>query len=472
MRKKFKSVFLILFSVFSLSLVYGQEIDTTARYDQYGQKVDRLPLTAEARNGIITFESKDKSFKFWTDFRLNFDGGLFFDNYDNSLSPAGPNGNKADAIQLSNGFHIRRLRMAFKAQVTEKWYGEVDIDYRDAEIDLNDVYVMYSPAKNLDFKAGHFREPFGMMTNTTSRYVTFMERPASCEFDPSRHLGIAGFYFKPRFTAGLGIFSDEFLEGVDGGTRDVRRKQRTGTEASLALTGRFMAFPVNRNDFTVAIGIGGSYRSPQITDEGAYNVARFKTYDEIRTHQKRFFDTDVISDVQKIILSNAEFAFAYKSFRLQSEYHYTIVKRGQIYDDEPKAGLKDAKFDGFYLEAACFVTGDKQNFNYEAGEFTRVRPLSKKGAIEVAARYSTINLNANLGDINNPVSVGLGNVVTGGSGALYSLGLTWWAKNNVRIILNGTYVDHDEYAQSKYNWEVPDGGFDYMWLGSRFEIDF
>ncbi|MGE5355972.1 MAG: OprO/OprP family phosphate-selective porin [Deltaproteobacteria bacterium] len=462
-------VFAILFSFTLHFHIIAQEADTTTRYDQYGQKVDRLPLTAEARNGIITFESKDKSFKFWTDFRINFDGGLFFDNYDNSLSPAG---NKADAIQLSNGFHIRRLRMAFKAQVTEKWYGEMDIDFRDAEIDLNDVYLKYSPNEKLDFKFGHFREPFGMMTNTTSRYVTFMERPASCEFDPSRHMGIASFYAHPRFYTGFGVFSDEFIEAVDGGTRDVRRKERTGTESSLAFTGKFVGYPINKNDFTLAFGVSGSYRTPMITDEGAYNVARFKTYDEIRTSQKRFFDTDVISDVKNIILTNAEFAFAYKSFRIQSEYHYTIVKRGQIYDDVPKAGLKDAKFDGFYVEAAAFLTGDKQNFNYGEAEFTRVRPKSSKGAIELAARYSTINLNANLDYLGDQLNEKLGNVVTGGSGALYSLGLTWWAKNNVRIILNGTYVDHDEYAQSKYNWKVPEGGFDYIWLGSRFEIDF
>lgn len=469
MRKNFKLTLLLVFSVMSFSHIFGQEADTTTRYDQYGQKVDRLPLTAEARNGIITFESKDKSFKFWTDFRINFDGGYFVDNYDNSLSPAA---NEPDAIQLSNGFHIRRLRVAFKAQVSKKWYGELDIDFRDAEIDLNDVYLKYSFNDRLDFKAGHFREPFGMMTNTTSRYVTFMERPASCEFDPSRHLGIAGSYSHPRFYTGLGLFSDEFLEAVDGGTRDVRRKQRTGTEASLALTGRFVAYPINKNDFTLSLGFGGSYRTPQITDEGAYNVARFKTYDEIRTHQKRFFDTDVISDVKNIVLANAEMAFAYKGFRIQSEYHYTIVNRGQIYDDIPRVGLQNAIFDGFYVETAYFLTGDKQNFNYDEGEFTRVRPKSNKGAIELAARYSTLNLNANLDDINNPISVGLGNVVTGGSGALYSLGLTWWAKNNARIILNGTYVDHDEYAQSKYNWEVPEGGFDYLWLGTRFEIDF
>ena len=141
MRKNFKLTLLLVFSVMSFSHIFGQEADTTTRYDQYGQKVDRLPLTAEARNGIITFESKDKSFKFWTDFRINFDGGYFVDNYDNSLSPAA---NEPDAIQLSNGFHIRRLRVAFKAQVSKKWYGELDIDFRDAEIDLNDVYLKYS----------------------------------------------------------------------------------------------------------------------------------------------------------------------------------------------------------------------------------------------------------------------------------------------------------------------------------------
>lgn len=469
MKKLIQTTLIIVISLMSFSYLSAQETDTTTRYDQYGQKVDRLPLTAEARNGIITFESKDKSFKFWTDFRINFDGGLFFDNYNNSLSPAA---NDPDAIQLSNGLHIRRLRVAFKAQVSERWYGELDIDFRDAEIDLNDVYLKYMFNDNLSFKMGHFREPFGMMTNTTSRYVTFMERPASCEFDPSRHTGFAAGYSHPRFYASAGVFSDEFLEAVDGGTRDVRRKQRTGQESSLAFTGRLVGYPINKTDFTLSIGAGGSYRTPAITDEGAYNVVRFKTYDEIRTHQKRFFDTDVISDVQKIILTNAEFAFAYKGFRIQSEYHYTIVQRGQIYDDVPRAGLKDAIFDGFYVEAAYFLTGEKQNFNYEEAEFTRVRPKTKKGALELAARYSTINLNANLEDINNPISVGLGNVVTGGSGTLYSLGLTWWAKNNVRIILNGTYVDHDEYAQTKYNWAVPEGGFDYFWLGSRFEIDF
>ena len=57
------------------------------------------------------------------------------------------------------------------------------------------------------------------------------------------------------------------------------------------------------------------------------------------------------------------------------------------------------------------------------------------------------------------------------AGKVTSLAVTYWAKN-VRIILNAAYVDHDENASSKYNWNVPKGGFDYYWVGTRFEIDF
>ena len=48
-------------------------LTSNIRYNQYGQVVNRIPLESEARDGIITFESKDKSFKFWTDIRLNID---------------------------------------------------------------------------------------------------------------------------------------------------------------------------------------------------------------------------------------------------------------------------------------------------------------------------------------------------------------------------------------------------------------
>jgi len=424
-------------------------LSSNVRYNQYGQEVKRNSLLSESRDGIVTFESKDKSFKFWTDVRLNVDFTKHFDNYDNDLSAAG---NETDAIQLSDGGNIRRARIAFKAQVSEKWYGEVDFDFRDLEIDINDLYLKYSANENFDIKVGHFREPFGMMTNTTSRYVTFSE------MDPSRHVGIGAHYSHPRFATGLGLFTD-VAYGI--AEKDIRRKTRTGTESSWAVTGRLMGYALNKENLTLGIGVGGSYRTPQITDEGS-NTVRVRVNDENRTSQKRFLDTDAVKYVKNIILANGELAFAYNSFRLQGEYKIMILDRGPINTDINYTGqnTNDAKYDGYYVEASYYLFGDKQNFNYGDGEFTRVNPKSKRGTIELAARYSTINLNDEKAE------------VYGGEGKISTLGITYWAKTNVRIIINAAYVDHDKNASSKYKWDVPASGFDYMWIGTRFEIDF
>ncbi|HOG20425.1 MAG TPA: porin, partial [Salinivirgaceae bacterium] len=228
-------------------------LNSNIRLNQYGQPVEREPLVSEARDGVLTFESKDEKFKIWTDFRVNVDFTKFFDNYDNSLSSTPATGNPVDAIQLSDGAHIRRARFAFKAQVSEKWYGEIDFDFRDLEVDINDVYLQYSVNDAFSLQVGQFREPMGMMTNTTSRYVTFMERPLSCALDPSRHMGIGAKYSHPWFYAGAGLFTDEAY-GVEG--KDIRRKQRTGTESSWAATGRIMGFPVKGDDIVLGIGAG------------------------------------------------------------------------------------------------------------------------------------------------------------------------------------------------------------------------
>jgi len=429
-------------------------LSSNVRLNQYGQKVDRQQLSTENRNGVLTFESKDKSYKVWTDMRVNIDFTKHFDNYDNDLSPAG----NTNAIQLSDGGQIRRARIGIKGQLSEKWYGEVDFDFRNLEIDINDVYLQYSVNDNLDFKVGQFREPMGMMTNTTSRYVTFMERPASSEFDPSRHVGIGMKYSHSRFMTGFGLFTDEAY-GIEG--KDTRRKQRTGTESSWAVTGRVMGYAVNEDDVTLGIGLGGSYRTPEITDEG-FNTVRIRTYDENRISQKRFLDTDAVKYVKHIIIANTELAFAYHSFRLQGEYKIMILDRGPIYTDINYTGqnLNDVQYNGHYIEVGFFPLGDKVNFNYNDGEFTRVSPKHKWGTIEIAGRYSTINLNDEAAE------------VFGGEAKIASLAVTYWAYRNVRITLNGAYVNHDKHASTKYNWPVPEKGYDYYWIGTRFEIDF
>ena len=181
----------LLLSFFSTAI--AQELDTI-RYNQYGVAVDRKELRSEARNNILVFESKHQNYKFWFDNRVQVDAATFF-------------GAKSDYDKIGNGASIRRARFAVKAQVTKDWYGEVDVDFADGIFELKDAIVEYDGIKNVALKVGNFKEDFSMEQTTSSRYLTFMERPMVCKaLVPSRHLGIQGEYLRDHFRASLGMF--------------------------------------------------------------------------------------------------------------------------------------------------------------------------------------------------------------------------------------------------------------------------
>ena len=163
-----------------------EQIADSVKLNQYGQKVESVELEAEARNAIITFESKDGNYKFWMDNRVLFDGAYFFD--DDTYNDIG------------NGVVIRRARLAIKTILHKNWYAEIDMDFAGSQLELKDAYIKYTnDTRDLNFKAGHFRESFSMETTTTSRYVTFIERSLPSKFSPSRHLGFQAHYINENY---------------------------------------------------------------------------------------------------------------------------------------------------------------------------------------------------------------------------------------------------------------------------------
>ncbi len=53
------------------------EMVSHIRFNQYGVKVNRNPLLAEERNGILVLESKKQDYRLWFDIRVQTDGALF-----------------------------------------------------------------------------------------------------------------------------------------------------------------------------------------------------------------------------------------------------------------------------------------------------------------------------------------------------------------------------------------------------------
>lgn len=160
-------------------------MQSNVRFNQYMVRVNRNPLFVEERNGILVFESPESDYRFWFDIRVQADGAVF---------------SKKVMNPIGNGTSIRRARFAAKVEFGRGWYGELDLDFSNSEMELKDAYLQYTFNNGLELKAGNFKEGFSMESTTTSRYLTFMERPMVVSaFAPSRHIGIAATY-------GLGPF--------------------------------------------------------------------------------------------------------------------------------------------------------------------------------------------------------------------------------------------------------------------------
>lgn len=114
-----------------------------------------------------------------------------------------------------------------------------------------------------------------------------------------------------------------------------------------------------------------------------------------------------------------EAAFATGPFHMQAEY----------VDGEKGA----ADVDGFYLQAGYILTGESRP--YKGGVFKRVAPSGTAGAWELVARYTD--------GYGKYKDLGLGSTEGGST----TIGLNWYAHNNVKLGIN--YMDGDEDVSGK-----------------------
>lgn len=425
------------------------------RINQYGVKVERKPVNGEERSGFLVFESPDQSYKFWFDIRLQVDAAAFSGK---TPSPIG------------NDIAIRRLRFATKSQFTPHWYGELDLDFAKAMVELEDAFMQYS---NGDFsvKLGNAKEVFSMETNTTSRYLTFLERPISTQaLTPSRRLGLSAAKSLP---AGVRAFGGIYFQEVGDNGKVVSRADNNnnfGANEGYSLTGKLIYQPsFNTEDGGVHVAAAGSYRTPKLDD--VLGTMRFSARAVTTINDKKYVDTDRIKNVDHQNLSGLEGAAFRKNLRVQGEYYTTTVTRLDT--------LKAAKFEGGFVMASMLLFGGHHRYNKEEGEFTQPARGRSWGDIELAARFEYLSLNDEKAGI------------MGGAGQATVLGVNWWVNNNVKFMLNSGIVDNDRNATGRGKYAVgydaagkpttkpnlvvaPDGkaGNDYRVLALRCEVNF
>jgi len=425
----------------------------SVRYNQYGKVVKRIPLMTESRNGILVFESESGDCRYWLDSRVYFDGLVAFGE---PLNPIG------------NGVTIRRARFALKAYITKNWYGEIDLDFANSQMELKDAYLKYE-RDMWAVKAGNFKEGFSMETTTTSRYLTFVERSLVSEFGPSRHLGIQGSAWGKHWLVIGGVHFQDIGDS-EVTTFSQNANKDFGTDEGMSYTGRLVITPFVEQNKLLHIGAAATYRTPMTSDE-IPNSYRVSTRSLTSINRKKYLDTDDILNVESRTMFDFELAASWKQFMFQGEYMISNVNRS--------GEQKDASFDGMYLQAGYLLFGGSYVYNAVDGEFTQVNRGKSWGDIEVAVRYDYLNLN----DFDAKIY--------GGAANAYTFGINYHVNDNVKIMINYSYIDHDRFADGKgklfiykaddgtmykdaFDVEIPtgEGGDDYGFITGRIEIDF
>jgi phosphate-selective porin OprO and OprP len=370
-----------------------------------GADAVRVPLGTEARDGKLVFESKDTTFQWWFDSRIQVDGAAYFENKN----------------PLSNGTIMRKVTFAMKTILWKNWQAEVDVDYGEAVLDLRDAFLAYNvPNQNLSLKIGNFKEPFGLDELISSRLLTFMERSSvSNAIALGRRLGFSANYFQDYGQVTVGVFGHEVGTRIDKGTAD----EGYSTNVRLTLA------PINEHGKNLHIGGAFSYKTPDAATGAPLNSAEIKSRTETYVFDPKLLHTGTIADINYYNRFSAELMGVWGPFYLQSEYLGTKVIRWY--------GKPTITLGGAYALLSCMVTGETREYFVDEGESGPIEsPKHSWGALEVAARYSMCNLNDAPAGIN------------GGKSNILTLGVNYYPAQTIKFMLNYAIVKLDQYATS------------------------
>lgn len=271
----------------------------------------------------------------------------------------------ADKTAMGSGADVSNARISINGKIESLWDYVLQYELTGSG-SLKNGWLRYRLSESQKIKIGQFQEPFSLDELTSSRYTTFIDQALSNAFAPGYHVG-AGFEQRGRaLTLNAGLFG----EAADTNTAN-EGKDGWGATARMTIA------PIHHDQNVLHLGMSGSYRKAS-----SEQTLRFRTHPESAVTTVYLVNTDKIAAVDSHSLLGVEGAWVSGPWSLQSEYMRTVVNRSKD---------SDLVFDGGYLYASWFVTGESRPYSENSGTFGRINPKGG-GAWELAARYSYLDL--------------------------------------------------------------------------------
>ena len=318
-----------------------------------------------------------------------------------------------DAVDHSNGAEFRRARLGMKGKVSKDFGYKAEVDFANEGVSIKEMYLNYSGVENTEFRVGNFKPGYTLEDMTSSNDITFIERASVVDsFGTSEIIGAGAITHGDNIHAALGVFNG------DPGTQ-------SSDDEMWSVAGRVVGTPYREGNNLVHVGASAAYREPDQAND---------SFDFDATAENRIQRADsvssVIMDGEHVTVAGVEAAAVAGPFSVQGEY---------LVADVENRGGQDPLYQGGYAQIAYTLTGESRPYDIKKGAFKGIkpkRPLNPStgdyGAVELAARFSHLDLNdngLNGGEMNNA-----------------TFGANWYLNDYVRFMANYIIVDTDDNA--------------------------
>lgn len=295
-------------------------------------------------------------------------------------------------------FDVRRARLDANYRFKRNWRAKFTAQYEESgdSLNINNAWLRYRGFDSVKITVGKFKQPFGLERLDSVRSIAPLERAMTTSaLTPNRAFGIQLHKNRKRRTWAVGVFQVH---------DDDHRFPNTSPQS---ITGRYSFAPIRNKSNVLHLGVAGSY-----TDWNE-NPFRLRESAEVGSADNIVRSARYNADKQWQI--GLEGAWQQGPMRLQAEYMLTEVDASD-FDQQ-------FNYDGFYLQASYALNGEHRRYNN--GEFGRLKPESDRGAVELFARYSEVDLRDSIG-----------NDAIGAEASVMTIGANVYVEKHIRMGIN------------------------------------
>lgn len=320
--------------------------------------------------------------------------------------------------------NFRRARLELSGKIGSALRFRADREFAGRAKGWRNVWASVRPVASIEVKGGNFMVPFSMEDLQSSNTMPFAERSLASTLAPGYGLGGAVSGSGKRWTISAGYFGNALAN--DSGY---------APERGHGFAARATALPIRDGRMKVHLGVGFESRS---FNKG--KAIRFSA-DPGSSLAPILMSSPRIRNLDHMTSWNGELAGSLGPVLFQAQLINTRISRFTS---------TNISFSGQTVQAGWMVTGERYDYVNRVGIFGGPKLSQRRMAVEVAARYSRLDLD------DGPVARGVGRALSA-SANLY-------LNRNVRLM--ATYTD------SCVDFRAPANDINSRVGVARFQINF